>query len=658
MRKPKFLATVLALALVVGTVAGNPVAVNAGDITENNSVEQQKDSDDSSVSENNDSSESKEGGSSSVSGNNDSSVSGNDDSSEQQKDSSSSDTQSGGSSDSSTESKLPALTDVAWDGWNVNFKIPNLDEFVKKDIEVLVEVYKGEELIYSCYHIGVRPDDTGVCKIGTVSYEIMESGTYKVELSEAYFENKTLISKSEPICTAEKSYTVPNEKLETVEAPTWDATSPGVLYFTPLTSENVIYCVLLYKDNYPTAAYYNHGYSKTNDGKLIEDFSKDIEKYGEGSYTATVQALSTNIDTVANGVESAKSAAFHTSEVAAKVSDAITEAMTKGTAEEKVAAIKENTTSADLSMSMQVDSAVLEQVKTLEDSYKSEKKVEVAAPTVSADAGVDSTRISMVGAAFNAEANSKVKLDISVPETKADVPGYNTGVQLDIKLDGAKDTTNGKLEMPITITMPIPSGVKNLDKLVLWHCHSDGTQEKAVFKNNGDGTITFTVTSFSIFVFAEETGSSSSQSSSSSSSDDNDSSSSSTVSTAQTATEEKTASVPTQYVVKRGDCMAKIARKYGMTLGKLIALNPQVKNPSRIYVGQVLIVGYTTGSTTTATVATATDTANAEYYTVQRGDSLYKIAVKNKVSLPKLKALNADLFAQKYIYAGQKVRLK
>ena len=657
MRKPKFLATVLALALVVGTVAGNPVAVNAGDITENNSVEQQKDSDDSSVSENNDSSESKEGGSSSVSGNNDSSVSGNDDSSEQQKDSSSSDTQSGGSSDSSTESKLPALTDVAWDGWNVNFKIPNLDEFVKKDIEVLVKVYKGEELIDYCHHVGVRPDDTGVCKIGTVSYEIMESGTYKVALSE-FINNGGVVSKSEAVYTTAKVYNTPNEKLGTVEAPTWDATSPGVLYFAPLTSENVIYCVLLYKDNYPTAAYYNHGYSKTNDGKLIEDFSKDIEKYGEGSYTATVQALSTNIDTVANGVESAKSAAFHTSAVADKVSDAITEAMTKSTVDEKVAAIKENTTSADLSMSMQVDSAVLEQVKTLEDSYKSEKNVEVVTPTVSADAGVDSTRISMVGAAFNAEANSKVKLDISVPETKADVPGYNTGVQLDIKLDGAKDTTNGKLEMPITITMPIPSGVKNLDKLVLWHCHSDGTQEKAVFKNNGDGTITFTVTSFSIFVFAEETGSSSSQSSSSSSSDDNDSSSSSTVSTAQTATEEKTASVPTQYVVKRGDCMAKIARKYGMTLGKLIALNPQVKNPSRIYVGQVLIVGYTTGSTTTATVATATDTANAEYYTVQRGDSLYKIAVKNKVSLPKLKALNADLFAQKYIYAGQKVRLK
>ncbi len=124
----------------------------------------------------------------------------------------------------------------------------------------------------------------------------------------------------------------------------------------------------------------------------------------------------------------------------------------------------------------------------------------------------------------------------------------------------------------------------------------------------------------------------------------------------QTVTEEKTASVPTQYVVKRGDCMAKIARKYGMSLGKLISLNPQVKNPSRIYVGQVLIVGYTNGSTTTTT-GTA-DTTNAEYYTVQRGDNLYKIAIKNKLTLSVLKALNSDLFAQKYIYAGQKVRLK
>ena len=620
MRKSKFLAMTLALALVAGTIAGNPVAVNATDVSGNQE----------------------------------------------------------GSSSAETQ-EVQKITEVKWvEGeWSVSFKISNEEELASKSGVISVNVYENGTWVGGGSN-GIKnltKNDSGEYSISVADYIVNDNAKYKVEVSESVIgDDNIYTSYSDSVYTEEREYDAPENRL-VVKTPTWDEDNVGIVYFEPIEGAEK-YWAFLYKvegnveswagwtnidaANLPDSSTFLY---KTDDGKIAVNWLNHIKSRGEGTYCATIQAFSSDINTTANSTV-AKSAAFHTSEVAAKVSDAITEAMTKGTAEEKVAAIKGNTTSADLSMSMQVDSAVLEQVKTLEDSYKSEKKVEVAAPTVSADAGVDSTRISMVGAAFNAAENSKVSLSVDVPEEtdKVDIPGYNTAVQLDIKLEMTKQgemtgSSVTTLDMPITITMPMPSGVKNLDKLVLWHCHNDGNKEKATFKNNGDGTITFTVTSFSIFVFAEETGSSS-QSSSSGSSDDNDSSSSSTVSTAQTVTEEKTASVPTQYVVKRGDCMAKIARKYGMTLGKLISLNPQVKNPSKIYVGQVLIVGYTTGSTTTATVAAATDTANAEYYTIQRGDSLYKIAVKSKVSLPKLKALNADLFAQKYIYAGQKVRLK
>ena len=115
---------------------------------------------------------------------------------------------------------------------------------------------------------------------------------------------------------------------------------------------------------------------------------------------------------------------------------------------------------------------------------------------------------------------------------------------------------------------------------------------------------------------------------------------------------EEAAPIAVPYMVKKGDCMKKIAREHGITLEQLIALNPQVKNPNLIYVGQVLIIS-NTGATVTTTTTDATKT-----YTVQRGDSLYKIAKKNGLPLAELKVLNANLFAQKYIYAGQTVLLK
>ncbi len=47
------------------------------------------------------------------------------------------------------------------------------------------------------------------------------------------------------------------------------------------------------------------------------------------------------------------------------------------------------------------------------------------------------------------------------------------------------------------------------------------------------------------------------------------------------------------YTVKSGDALWKIARQYQLTTDELLALNPQVKNASLIYVGQKLAVGST-----------------------------------------------------------------
>lgn len=46
----------------------------------------------------------------------------------------------------------------------------------------------------------------------------------------------------------------------------------------------------------------------------------------------------------------------------------------------------------------------------------------------------------------------------------------------------------------------------------------------------------------------------------------------------------------TKYTVVRGDSMWKIAKRYEVGLDELISANPQIKNPSLIYPGQILTI--------------------------------------------------------------------
>ena len=111
------------------------------------------------------------------------------------------------------------------------------------------------------------------------------------------------------------------------------------------------------------------------------------------------------------------------------------------------------------------------------------------------------------------------------------------------------------------------------------------------------------------------------------------------------------------HVVQPGDTLYAIAKKYGISLVDLLTLNKLTSN--MIYVGDrlvlpdsVIVEGNNPDGDTDAEKAPTTPTSE---YTVVGGDTLYKIAAANGLTVGELKSLNA--LTSDTIFVGQKLLL-
>lgn len=340
--------------------------------------------------------------------------------------------------------------------------------------------------------------------------DINESGSYVVTVKA--IGGKTTGDSAE-IESAAYVYEMPEEKLGISTKVWWTAkegeTLPTVINWNPVPGAGGYDITLVPSEG--TTRYGRTVYNTGNNLATSEDWAYRIKSLNTEagkplSYTVTVRALAGNIEVVANANENevAISDAYDTSDVMEEIKDDLSAA----TAEDVLDVIAQ--TGIDtVAAAMQTDKEVLEQMDELEKQYAAANKIQVEAPEVTHPA-LNAEKISVVGAGINAVTGGSVHLNFSKvaagEEKNINEKLYQNAVQVSITLDSKdaqqEEIVTGSLKCPIAITMLPPSGI-DLDKLVILHYHADGTYEYIYPANNADGTITFSVTSFSTFVFAE-----------------------------------------------------------------------------------------------------------------------------------------------------------
>ena len=403
--------------------------------------------------------------------------------------------------------------------------------------ETYVDMYfNNEDLAASVYQTSDRYDPAGENTNDTALDFMNESGTY---------EWRIITNKDDSYSRVQSityDYVKPESKMPEVDI-TKATFENGIVSF-PSVEEAYGYVYSLYRSSDNGVSFNRWGYVGSTRSSYINSdvVTYDLSNYLQEGYLYKVgiRTLSNDITTIANsdevftdvydpskegedvdnslkdvlnnvlkeaGVDSVEKADADTlNTIYNNASDADKVTIAK--------ALKEgldNLDTNELKVALQTNSDTRASIESIEKMYTETAGITVDKPDVSAEAGdlIEAGDISVIGAGLNAAAGvTNVGLKITKEDAASvDSTLYKNFVSLGITLNGADNVNN--LAIPVQITMPVPKGV-DISKLVILHLNADSTvNEKLTIANGGyiyDGvnrTITFTVTHFSTFIFAE-----------------------------------------------------------------------------------------------------------------------------------------------------------
>lgn len=387
---------------------------------------------------------------------------------------------------------------------------------------------------YHFYDFSSQNNTSGELREFDCSRHITESGEYSFVF---WLEGEGIRSKN-MFLPENYQYVLPSEKVAAPVNVMWSADVPGMMRFTLPEPERTGHygLILEYKtdemDEFVSLSSTSSSFQAGNkiptmsidfSNEMNQEnavyrvgvcaFSNDIEAYTHSEYVYTdIYDPSGASDDVAEtlagiledlGVDSVDKAD----------ADSLTAIFEEASAEEKTQIAEALKTGLnelpvnELKVAMQTSSDTLDTVAAIESMTG--VTVGMAAMDSEVEELVDLESVKVVGAALNAAEGEDVTLAFSkVTDYVPDSSFYKKAVPLGITLTGVANVET-ELDIPVRITMQVPEGI-DINKLVILHLKQDGTVEEKFANEAGCAvdletrTVSFTVTHFSTFVFAEE----------------------------------------------------------------------------------------------------------------------------------------------------------
>ena len=331
-------------------------------------------------------------------------------------------------------------------------------------------------------------------------WRFKESGTYSVKL----YVSTNDSSDAEKVYSSEEAeieWTRPDQQVGLPSNIHWECKDDEK--FAVITCDPVEHAGYYMFDLYEDGKYIYGIYTRRN----YEDFSDHIGDVSQHEYTVISKAFSDDLTHYANGEDTDPSPVLTLEDIIVNTQKNIVDLskdVNTSNVAEKVQQVKE-LDNAKLKTSLQTSDETLAAMAKIEEEYKEVKDIEVL-PATSDVEKIAADKIEMTGAALNV---SEGTVQLNIKNQKEAGSGiintdiYTNIIAFDMSVKSSEGIDFSKeLEVPVTISMPIPEGMDS-SRLVILHYRADGAEE-LITPRIENGKAIFAITHFSTFALAEK----------------------------------------------------------------------------------------------------------------------------------------------------------